>query len=265
MFPLALVMLAWSQQTPATPTPPSTAPWIEARPGLPSAPTPPPLLAAPTERPETRTYTLTLLSQGPRWRASTPSEHRSWQEQHAAASQRGLQSGALLAVASVVSGEGDMRTLWLGASSQVADAEALLAGDPAVQAGYLKATVRRALSTASLSRRAAALRAHAGAPGEPSEYQLVLVRQGPRFDPKAELENRQLAMARQVWMDARQQAKQLLLAAPFLDSGDWTGLMLLKAGSLEAARALVADDPTIRTERFAADVYSVMLPKGLLE
>lgn len=269
MVPLVLLVLASFQATPTTsasPTARQAAPaGAEVTPSLAAKPTPPPLLAAPVDPPVARTYALALLRVDPGRRAGTESQSSVWEREHAAVGRQALEQGALLAVATVTAGAGDLRGLWIGSSSNVADVEALLATSPAVRSGHLKVELRTALSTASLIRRAATLRARAGAIDELAEYQLVLVRQGARFDPKAEVENRQLAMARQAWLEMQQQAGHLLLAAPFTDAGDWKGLLLLKTGALEAARALAASDPTVRTERFAAEVYSIRLPTGLLE
>lgn len=273
MFPLALLLLGAPQPQVAASAP--SAPVVAARPNepghtevaaSPTQATPPPLLAARAEPSVPRSYTLILLSKGAHWGDGSGNQRQAWEEPHASAVRRHLEQGTLLAAAVVTAGSGDLRGFWVGATSASADAQALVASDPAVQAGYLRADVLGMLSTDGLVRRSAALRTRAGAFEALTAYQLVLVRLGPRHDPRAETENQQLGAARRAWLDTQDRAGRLVLSAPFTGGvARFQGMLLLKAGSLDAAHALVGTDPMVRTERFIAEVYSVALPQGLLE
>lgn len=243
---LLTVAPACAQEPAATPTPAAT----------PAAP------ASPAPAATTRVYVFTLLRKGPSWTPATTPELQALQERHLANIRRLGEEGKLAAAGPC--GDGDLRGIFVFATDSLTEAQTWAESDPAVQAGRLRLESRRFLGTPGIGRRVKEESAQAGKT-ELVEYQLALVRQGPRFDPKETDTNRVLFQARNAWMEQLQAAGRLVLSGPFLDGGALGGLLVLRAGSLDAARTLLADDPAVKTERLVFDIDTWWLPKGTLE
>lgn len=218
--------------------------------------------ASPAPAASTRVYVFSLLRKGPSWTPAATPEVQALQERHLANIRRLGEEGKLAAAGPC--GDGDLRGVFVFATESLAEAQAWGESDPAVQAGRLRLEARRFLGTPGIGRRVKEEAAKAGKT-ELVEYQLALVRQGPRFDSKESDTNRALFMARNAWMEQLQAGGRLVLSGPFLDGGTLSGLLVLRAGSLDAARALLADDPAVKTERLAFDVETWWLPRGTLE
>lgn len=217
----------------------------------------------PSPVPQPRVYVFTLLRKGPAWTAADTPATRTLQEGHMANIRRLGQEGKLAAAGPC--GGGDLRGVFVFATDSLAEARTWGETDPSVQAGRLRLESHRFLGAPGIGRRVAEETAKAGGKTELVEYQLALVRRGPRFDPKEVDENRALFMARNAWLQQLQAAGQLALSGPFLDAGEAMGVLVLRVGSVDAARALLAGDPAVKTERFAFEVDAWWLPKGTLE
>jgi uncharacterized protein YciI len=90
-------------------------------------------------------------------------------------------------------------------------------------------------------------------------YFLCLLRKGSRWDDprgQEDLMPQQLAFLR-----AQTEAGGIVMTGPVLDaSSEITGVSVLRAESLEAAQALVADDPAVKAGRLVAEIRPVYLP-----
>ncbi len=236
-----------------------------------AAPSPPMMLAlpqpmepsAPSTPQPVRVYVLGLLRKGPQWTAEDTPALRALQEKHLANLGRLGREGKLVA-AGPSGGDGDLRGVLVFAVEKVEEARALTDTDPAVQAGRLRAEFQRFLGSPGIGRQVEAARAQAGRT-EMVEYQLALVRLGRYFKAQEANENRAVFMARNTWLQQIEGSGRLALSGPFLDGGDLAGLLVLRAGSLEAARAMLNEDPAVKTERFAFDLQPLWLAKGTLQ
>lgn len=90
-------------------------------------------------------------------------------------------------------------------------------------------------------------------------YFLVLLRRGPHWDlphQHEELMPLQLAFLRR-----GTKAGDIVLTGPVLDQADdLTGISIIRAGDLAAARALANQDPAVQAGRLIAEVRPVYLP-----
>lgn len=231
----------------------------------PAPPAPSPAHASPSPAPasQPRVYVFTLLRKGPAWTAAETPEVRALQEKHLANIGRLGREGKLAAAGPC--GAGDLRGVFVFATDSLDEARAWGATDPAVQAGRLRLEPYRLMSTAGIGRRVSEEAAKVGGKTEMIEYQLALVRRGPRFDPREVNENRALFAARNAWLEQLLEGGKLALSGPFLEAADALGVLVLRAGSLEAARALLQGDPAVKTERVAFELEPWWLAKGTLE
>lgn len=237
---------------------PSPAPTAAAPAALQESPK-----ATPTPAPSARVYVFTLLRKGPAWTPADTPEVRALQEKHLANIRRLGQEGKLAAAGPC--GAGDLRGVFVFATDSLEQARAWGETDPAVQAGRLRLEPHRFVGTPGIGRNVEAETAKAGGQTQMAEYQLALIRLGQRYNAQEANENRALFMARNAWLEQLQASGKLALSGPFLDGGELTGILVLRAGSVEAARALLAGDPAVKTERFAFDVEPWWLAKGTLD
>jgi uncharacterized protein len=105
-------------------------------------------------------------------------------------------------------------------------------------------------------------------PGEPppqmETYYLVMLMKGPKWTPDTSPALEQLQKDHLAHLRKLALAGKLVLAGPLTDGGTIRGLGVFKAGSLEEARALEADDPAVKAGRLAAEVHPWMVQKGIL-
>ena len=97
-------------------------------------------------------------------------------------------------------------------------------------------------------------------------YQLVLLRR-PDSAPPLDLEVREELQRQHIaHLERMHAAGSLLVAGPFGDQEDemLRGLCLYRVESVDQARELAEQDPSVRAGRLALDVMSFYCPKGSL-
>jgi uncharacterized protein YciI len=98
-------------------------------------------------------------------------------------------------------------------------------------------------------------------------YFLGLLRRGPRWNETEGAEAAELVPRHLAYMREQSEAGRYRLAGPVLPAdrthpggSDFAGVLLISAETLEAATALVENDPGVRAGRLAAEVHPVLLP-----
>jgi uncharacterized protein YciI len=95
-------------------------------------------------------------------------------------------------------------------------------------------------------------------------YYFAILRRGPKWAAESTPETQKLQQAHMDNIMKMQKEGKLSVAGPFDDAGDMAGIFIFKLESLEAAKALVATDPTVVAGRLVADVYTLSIAKGML-
>jgi uncharacterized protein len=101
-------------------------------------------------------------------------------------------------------------------------------------------------------------------PTEMVTYYLVMLVKGPKWTAEStpaleQLQKDHLAHLRKLGLSG-----ELVLAGPLTDDGTIRGLVVLKAASLEAARALAEEDPAVKAGRLLVEAHPWMVQKGIL-
>jgi uncharacterized protein YciI len=110
-------------------------------------------------------------------------------------------------------------------------------------------------------------------------YFLGLLRRGPRWNETEGAEGAELLPRHLAYLREQSEAGRYRLAGPVLgagrtrpdthrdshpearpDEGDFAGVLLISAETLEAAVALAENDPGVRAGRLAVEVHPVLLP-----
>jgi len=58
---------------------------------------------------------------------------------------------------------------------------------------------------------------------------------------------------------------KLVMAGPFMEDGDWRGIVVYRVGSVAEAQALAANDPSVKAGRLAIEARSWTTLKGILK
>jgi len=230
-----------------------------------AAPTPSPAPAASPGAAQLVTYQFGLLRKGPKWTPEQTEETKRTQEGHLANITRLADEGKLVVAGPLDAAAGsDLRGVFIFKVASIEEAKALTATDPAVKAGRLVIDLHSFLGTSGLGTRYLEAQAK-GTLGELTRYQLVLMKDGPRYDPQKPNENSQLGLARRTWMRGMAEHNPLLLAGPFTGQGSYRGLLVLGLASPEQASTVVREDPLVKTERMAFEVHTWWVAKGVLD
>ena len=241
----------------------------QEKPQAAATPAPAPSQAAPAARPpDLVTYQFGLIRKGPKWTPEQTPETQKIQEGHMANIPRLAEAGSLVAAGPIEAPEGsDLRGIFVFKGVSRAEAQKLADGDPAVQAGRLRLEFLDFVGTSGIGRRYREEKAKAGAAfkDEMVQYQLVLFKTGQHYKAEEQGENATLGQLRRTWMENLLKQGKVLLAGPFGAGGAYTGLFVLDAGSREAADALLKEDPTVKTNRAAYELFGWWVAKGVVD
>ena len=91
-------------------------------------------------------------------------------------------------------------------------------------------------------------------------YFLGLLRRGPRWNEIEGPEAAELLPQHLAYLREQSEAGRYIAAGPVLDEGEYAGVLLIVADTLEAAQALAQNDPGVRAGRLAVEVHPVLLP-----
>jgi len=94
-----------------------------------------------------------------------------------------------------------------------------------------------------------------GMPPNMAQYWLALLLRGPAWTAAQTPESEQLQRQHIAHLDELARAGHSLVMGPFMDEGRIEGLVVLGAGSLDDARALVEADPAVKAGRVAVEVH----------
>lgn len=224
----------------------------------------PGLAAASPETGQLMTYQFGLLRKGPKWAPARGNELQGLQEAHLANIRRLAESGAMVAAGPIeAKGASDLRGIFVFKSASLEQARAFADSDPMIKIGRLKIDLLPLLVSTDIGAHYAEAKAKNGGQDQMLAYQLVLLKDG-RNHAGSKVENDALALARQSWIQQLSNGKTLVLAGP-LTSGEYSGLMVFRLDSPEAAMAVVQGDPAVKAERTAFEVHTWWCAKGVLE
>lgn len=99
---------------------------------------------------------------------------------------------------------------------------------------------------------------------EMTTYQFVLLHRGAERSPIGERGIQRLQEERLAWLERLHRDGSLLIEGPLDGGGDLRGVIVLDAGSIEQAEALLADDPWIAAGRIRPEVHPWWAAKDVL-
>jgi uncharacterized protein YciI len=91
-------------------------------------------------------------------------------------------------------------------------------------------------------------------------YFLGLLRHGPRWNEIEGAEAAELLPRHLAYLREQSEAGRYVAAGPVVDQGEFAGVLLITAETLEGAEALAKGDPGVKAGRLAVEVHPVLLP-----
>jgi uncharacterized protein YciI len=99
---------------------------------------------------------------------------------------------------------------------------------------------------------------------ELTTYYFGLISRGPKWTAERTPETDKLQAGHMANINAMAKAGKLVIAGPFDNAGNYSGVFVFKVDTLEEARALSDGDPAVQAGRLAVDVHPWMVLKGSL-
>jgi uncharacterized protein YciI len=100
---------------------------------------------------------------------------------------------------------------------------------------------------------------------EMTTYQLVLLHRGPNERPMGEREIQGHQEAHLSYLKALLDADTAIIGGPLDGSEELRGVVVLDVGSVEAADAVMAEDPWVRAGRLEAEIHPWWTAKGIVQ
>jgi len=100
---------------------------------------------------------------------------------------------------------------------------------------------------------------------EMTTYQLVLLHRGPDHRPMGEREIQGHQEAHLSYLKALFDADTAIIGGPLDGSEELRGVVVLDVGSVEAAEAVMAEDPWVRAGRLEAEIHPWWTAKGIVQ
>jgi uncharacterized protein YciI len=211
--------------------------------------------------PPMKTYALGLIRRGPAWTPERNAHTDSIQAGHMANIQRRFQEGWLQGAGPMLDG-GDLRGIFIFSVDSVAQAEPLVATDPAVASRRLRVDLHPWMTFAGVSddyRR----RQAAGAPDSMVRKVFVILRRGPApaLEPHAEAKLQRAHLENNLRLVKE---GKVVLVGPLLDDVDERGIFVMETADTAEARRWCDTDPKVRAGRLRAEIHPWLVARGVV-
>lgn len=219
--------------------------------------------AAQVDMSKMRTYYVVLMMRGaPAATPPTP-EQAAVMKAHLA-SMGELASARKLVGAGPIVGTGELRGVFVLDVATREEAERIAHDDPAVKAGRLKPVVLAWFTEKGIGD--GYFEATAGKPGVEvpmADYQFGLLMRGPKADAIPADQLAEIQKGHMAHIGRMAAEGMLVTAGPFQDGGEYRGIFVFRAPSLEAARALAEQDPALQAGRMRLDLHAWKVAEGV--
>ena len=198
---------------------------------------------------------IALLYRGPAYTATATPETQKLQEAHLAHLTKLAKEGSAL-IAGPISGGGDLAGIVMLKAATPDAAKALEAEDPAVKAGRLRIEMVSYMSPGNW---------FSFGPVKDGMPMRSFVFGFLKMKPGAPPLSAAATDAHLATLWAMRQAGTLIAAGPAFAAGDRAGVFVLNVDTLEKARALFADEPTVKNGTFTMEMYRWSAADGIMK
>ena len=221
-----------------------------------------PLLdAAPAAAQEMMTYQLVLLKKGPSAPPASEAEQKAMQDGHLAKMADMNRKGVNVVYGPILA-DADIRGIGVLAVSSADEAKAEFATDPFVKAGVMTPEIYGWMGPKGWFSKPASY--DVSTPGNLEPLVFGFLVRGPNTgqdkEAAAALQKGHLA-----YMDALHKQGKLVMAGPLVNGGERRGVVVYRVKDVAEAKALAAEDPSVKAGRLTLEAYPWMTFKGILK
>ena len=95
-------------------------------------------------------------------------------------------------------------------------------------------------------------------------YYFAFLRRGPKWTATRTPETEKLQADHMAHINSMARSGKLVIAGPFENAGDYAGVFVFKGNSIDEARALAENDPTVKAGRLVIEIHPWLVPEGSL-
>ena len=207
------------------------------------------------------TYQLVLLKKGPSAPPADPAAQKKMQDEHLAGLAELNRKGVNVIYGPMLA-DADIRGLAVLAVASAEEAKAQLASDPFVKAGVMVPEAYGWMGPKGWFARPPTYDVTNPANLEPLIFGFLV--RGPNTSqdkPTADA----LQKGHLEYMDALHKRGKLVMAGPLVNAGERRGVVVYRVKDVAEAKALAADDPSVKAGRLTLEAYPWMTFKGILK
>jgi uncharacterized protein YciI len=95
-------------------------------------------------------------------------------------------------------------------------------------------------------------------------YYFGILVKGPKWSAEESPERAKIQEGHMAHLTAMNKAGKLVVAGPFMDDGDWRGILIYRTKTIEEAQSLANDDPAVKTGRLRVAMHPWLVQRGIL-
>ncbi len=92
------------------------------------------------------------------------------------------------------------------------------------------------------------------------QYYLGLLKKGERWNKIDDAEAEELLPQHLAYLRKQMEDRRYIVAGPVNEEASYVGMMIIEAANKREALAIAADDPGVKAQRLAVELYPVYLP-----
>ena len=221
-----------------------------------------PLAVAQQDAPlQMMTYQVVILKKGSAPPPANPAEQKAMQDEHLAKLADQNRKGVNVVYGPILA-DADIRGIGVLAVANADEAKAAFATDPFVKAGVMTPEVLGWMGPKGWFSKPPTYDVSNPANLEPLIFGF-LVRGPNTTQDKATADA--LQKGHLEYMDALHKQGKLVMAGPLVNAGERRGIVVYRVKDIAEARALAAEDPSVKAGRLTLEAYAWMTFKGILK
>jgi len=176
-----------------------------------------------------------------------------------------LVEAGLMVGAGPIGDNGDYRGIFIFKNGVRAKVEEMLKGDPLIQSGRLALDLLTWWGPEKIGDTYFANRkTHPDEKDNMLAYQLAFLLAGPNRKPDSDPETQKIQSGHMAHIRQMAERGQLVAAGPFVEDPPLRGIFVFKLDSVEAAKAVAAQDPAVKAGRLVLDIHPWYVAEGVL-
>lgn len=209
-------------------------------------------------------YYMCLARRGPKWIGPQQPGSETELANHLEYVKKMAVSGKLVAAGPFIDG-GEITGIFVLRAASIDEAKALIGEEPWTKAERLSLEVIPWWALKGLGQEySAEVKRNPGAEIPTVDYQIGLLKRGPKWTAERTPETEQLQANHLAHIGKMAESGKLAVAGPFENGGDLRGVFLFRVSRMEEAKAMSENDPAVRAGRLTVELHPWKTYKGMM-